>query len=968
MTPIPLLLLLSLAGLTGETVRAGLPAGGRNSHTFSLHAGEVVRIEVDQHDLDVAVRVTQPDRHLSYKVDNLYETLQPEELVLVAAGEETWTVEIAPHGQTTHGAYTVRVMERGTATPGDHLRAETDAAYWRLAELLNEKYRDAQKQGTAPADELRGLVAAYRTLGDVRREAEALLLLPTALDATGQSGQALPVLDEALGKAREACLQRLVPHILSAMGDYAWHTDQQRGLTAFTEALVTAREQGSKQVAAHVLNHFGTINREVDPSAAIDYYMQALALWSAAGDRRRVAYAYHNVAGAQESLGDRGKAIRSLELALAAFHDLGDGFFEANTLASLGMFLNRAGRYGEALARYREGLALAKANHYQSPTIVNLIGLAHYHVGRGAWNDAKGALDEAEPIAKVVGGLDLIADERAIIDFHTGRTDRALPVFRRSVDAAEARWTNLRGGSLRTKVFGSERHRYDILADALIRLGRETEAFDVAEKSRARAFLSLLSEARTDIRAGAPQELVDRDDALERELAAAVAAVPPGSVAPAAQAARTNVQRLSSALEEVEGEMRRANPRYASLAAPNVVTLADVRKLLDPETLLLYYNLSYNREVTRSFLWAVTTDTFRTFSLPGREPVKKAVQAVLAQFALPGDRNLTRLRLAPHSGTDPRAAAALSTMILGDVRELLQKHRRVVVVPDGALHSVPFVALPFPGTSRPLVSTHEIVVLPSASVLAFLREGSRARSAASRTLAVFADPVFSSTDDRLRRPTEARLEASMSRAARDVGLLRAGGEIPRLVYTLREANAIAGLVPAAERRILTGLAANREEAFRPDMADFRILHFATHGIIDSTHPPLSGLLLSRFKESGQPIDGYLRANDILRMHLNADLVVLSGCRTGLGKEIRSEGFIGLTEAFFHAGAQRVVMTLWNIDDQAAAEVMGEFYRGMLQDHLAPAEALRRAQDHVRRQPRWADPYYWAAFTYVGDWR
>jgi CHAT domain-containing protein len=152
------------------------------------------------------------------------------------------------------------------------------------------------------------------------------------------------------------------------------------------------------------------------------------------------------------------------------------------------------------------------------------------------------------------------------------------------------------------------------------------------------------------------------------------------------------------------------------------------------------------------------------------------------------------------------------------------------------------------------------------------------------------------------------------------------------------------------------------------LARYRIVHFATHGILDTAHPELSGLALSGVDRQGRPVAGFLGAHEIYRLRLPADVVVLSGCETALGREIRGEGLVGLTRAFLHAGARRVVVSLWPVQDQATAELMRRFYLGMLHRHLPPAAALRAAQAGLRDEPAWRDPYFWAGFVLQGDWR
>jgi CHAT domain-containing protein len=162
--------------------------------------------------------------------------------------------------------------------------------------------------------------------------------------------------------------------------------------------------------------------------------------------------------------------------------------------------------------------------------------------------------------------------------------------------------------------------------------------------------------------------------------------------------------------------------------------------------------------------------------------------------------------------------------------------------------------------------------------------------------------------------------------------------------------------------------ANRETALSKELSQYRIVHFATHGLLDNEHPELSGLVLSLVDPEGKPWDGFLDLQDVYNLTIPADLVVLSACETGLGKEISGEGLIGLTRGFMYAGASRVVASLWKVDDVATSELMAEFYRGMLQAGLPPAAALRQAQLGMQKRKRWADPYYWAAFTLQGEWK
>ncbi|MGH9937412.1 MAG: CHAT domain-containing protein, partial [Blastocatellia bacterium] len=281
------------------------------------------------------------------------------------------------------------------------------------------------------------------------------------------------------------------------------------------------------------------------------------------------------------------------------------------------------------------------------------------------------------------------------------------------------------------------------------------------------------------------------------------------------------------------------------------------------------------------------------------------------------------------------------------------------------------------------------VNLPSASALALIRREAAGRQAAAKMLAVLADPVFETGDPRLAtarkktsasgliasvRSTEASSAASvlpseLARSARSFHGNSFGRDgFGRLVFSNEEAEFITRQAPGNSTLKATGFEANRQLAASGELARYRIVHFATHGLINSEHPELSGLVLSLVDENGKPQDGFLRMSEIFNLRLPADLVVLSACQTALGKEIKGEGLIGLTRGFMYAGAERVVASLWQVDDQATAQLMQYFYRGMLKQGLRPAAALRAAQIEMSRSSRWSSPYYWAGFVIQGEWR
>jgi CHAT domain-containing protein len=396
--------------------------------------------------------------------------------------------------------------------------------------------------------------------------------------------------------------------------------------------------------------------------------------------------------------------------------------------------------------------------------------------------------------------------------------------------------------------------------------------------------------------------------------------------------------------------------------------------------------LEYSLGEDRSFLWTIEPGRVRSFPLPAQAKIERLARQVYREMSQAESGS-------PRSG---QAAERLSQILLGPVwadraARNAPPLQRLVVVPDGALALLPFAALPVPdpgrswkspGTLLPLLERAEVVSIPSATTLAVQRQRTKERAPASQWqwAAVFGDPVYAADDPRVARrgadersiPGRARgakPAATSARRGRQGGIGRAGAlSLPRLAATGGEAKAIQALAPAGKVKLVLGLDANRETVLAGNLRGFRVLHFATHALADTENPERSGLVLSMVDAEGRPREGFLGLSDIYDLDLDAGLVVLSGCRTALGREVRGEGLMGLTRGFQYAGVPRVVASLWPVEDRSTAELMKRFYQAMWRrDHpLAPAAALREAQRWLRQDFR--DPHSWAGFVLQGDWR
>jgi CHAT domain-containing protein len=407
--------------------------------------------------------------------------------------------------------------------------------------------------------------------------------------------------------------------------------------------------------------------------------------------------------------------------------------------------------------------------------------------------------------------------------------------------------------------------------------------------------------------------------------------------------------------------------------------------------------LEYALGKERSFLWAVTGNSFASYELPRRETIETAAQRFYKLLNVSNQRQYKR--------ESELAAAELGRTLLGPVADQLGK-KRLLIVADGALQYVPFAALPTPEAKgkgdgamgrkekprpvaprvsrpvafTPLIVNHEIVNLPSASTLAVLRRELVGRQPAARTVAVLADPVLQAGDARVKQSgAGAMIEpgrtpaSSMAGDAEADDPIRSAGEsgalsLERLPFTRQEAETILTLAGDGKSFKALDFNASLATATSPELAEYRIVHFATHGLINSQRPQLSGIVLSLVNEQGRPQDGFLRMHDIYNLRFGAELVVLSACQTALGKRVKGEGLVGLVRGFMHAGAPRVAASLWNVRDEATAELMKRFYEKMLKDGLPPAAALRAAQVSMWKEKRWEAPYYWAGFALQGEWK
>lgn len=1003
-----------LEAVAGASLQRSAEQGRDHSFLLELPAGRAAVVAAEPRGTGLALQAREGAGSLAAVADPAAATPGVKRLRLAR-----------PHDAEGAGAYLVEVMFVGEAPPGAGFRLTLEslgpaeardlrgAAADRLAASAEELRAEgtAEAVGRAVALDLEALTLAEE-LGDPRRQAEILDHLGWIhRKALQEPRQAAPYYERAAALfAAEGDAGRRAS-VLHNLGRVRFDLGQMEGaVEAWTEAQGAAAAAGDRLAQAAADNHLALAARYLgDVQQALAAYDRSLEALAPLGAARELGLVYNNRGRLYRVLGEPGQALADferarqlaeesgsaatqavvltaigqvleeqgeldqahevLERALGLRRDAGGGKGEGATLLALGTVEEKLGRPAEAREAYGRALGLFRRAESPRDEASALEGLARLSA-------AGGELEAALPLfGQALEGYRRLQDPHGEIRCLTGLAAAegaaglpllALPLLEEALALVEG-LRRRAATALRAPFLARQLEPYDLYVDLLMELHRSTpgagydvRAFEAAERSRARVLLDLLAAPPAASEAGGGpaaerQELERRLDLLGHERSRLL----DGEGAPAQLAAvearlEETLRRYRALDAEGDaglGEGASASPMARAAARP--LTLAEVRRrVLDPETRLLQYHLGPRR----SHLWVVSLEEVRSYELPSRSELEAAARRA--------HELLRQSRRREVRGPAESALGELAGLLLGPAGAGL-KGRRLLVSAEGPLLYVPFAALPEPdpagvGGTSPIAARHEVVAVPSASILAALRQARAGRTPAAGRVAVLADPVFDRLDPRLGAP------AGVAEAGS--GPAGGSGAGRRLPFAGREARAVLDLAGARGSFLALGFEATREAALGPALSRHRILHFATHGEIDGEHPELSRLVLSRLDRHGRERNGFLHAHEIRHLDLPVELVVLSACETALGRELRGEGLVGLTQAFFQAGASGVVVSLWRVDDRATAALMARFYAGLFEQGLAPAAALRRAQLELRRQPAWQAPYYWAGFVLQGEWR
>jgi CHAT domain-containing protein len=978
-----------------------------------LHMGGVLR---DLHDDDRAVRCLREALELAGESndDNTKaESLMLISMLLMRRGDLRGASEQIENALSI----TDRTGNRRLQSLANVYRAEIQFSVGNMQEA--EKYAKISLDTSTEIGDQKGVTRALITLGYVNT-------------AKQNNDKALSLLSQALSLAREANdLPDIVDAMTMTGHQYSSTGEKQRALETYLNAELYADRLQDPERQGRLFAGLDFVNEELgDMELSLEYCRKSIKLYHDANYSVGEFQRYERLGKLQFETGDYSHALENYQTALSFFQKAGMKNFVYYVLSEIGEVYEKTDGDAKALDYYTRAGQLIRVEEdpREYSYVLNRIGRVTEHT-KGA-DLALDFYNEALKLNRRAG--DLFGESATLLQIARAEKKRNhLAEARTSAEAALLIDERIRDevavSDLRSSYFATVNQHFDFYIDLLMeQSGADSEsnafkALEISERKRVRTLLDEVAARRLRVKEDSVvNNLFERERKLKAEIEAKRDEY----------AKLRQDRRASSHTSVVADELLRLSQEYdqvRAVAASHTglkvqtsrlpfLTARDIQGVIDDEdTLLLEYSLGDES----SYLWAVTRNRIESYKLPKRSQIESDVLELLRSVKA----------MTPHQASDRREEAEaeeqfraqaqkLSAVLLAPVSARLAQAKRLIIVADGALQYVPFSALPPPeqnsfptsaklndkGDAAPtsLLARHEISLLPSVSVLVASRQRSKDLPTPPKTVAIIADPVFERDDDRIRTylstakgvtaPSRVRgslrsassqansgtnaqvesrrqsNEALLSQVLRDTGADIGAGNLSRLFATQFEAQGILSLTDPGQSFAALNFEANRQVLTNERLKDYRIIHIATHGFLDNEHPELSGIVLSLYDQKGQPQNGFIQIRDIYDLDLNADMVVLSACQTGLGKDVKGEGVTGLARAFMSAGARRVVASLWKVDDDATAELMTDFYRHLLKEKMTPSAALRAAQLEIAAQRRWRQPFYWAGFFLSGDFR
>jgi CHAT domain-containing protein/predicted negative regulator of RcsB-dependent stress response len=830
-------------------------------------------------------------------------------------------------------------------------------------------YTEALQILKSPAD-WKASALALRQLGDV------YVATGRFENAYGAYNQALQHAEKAKDMEHVAEFNDYIGFCHRRLGDYRMAIGYHQIALESAKMIVST----DVQLRAHArsLNHLGLCTSKIAEeyvtegnsvqaakrySMAIAYEEEALGLAVKVADRWRQGYVLRALSLMHRERGALFKgqeAIQAFQLSLGRAdeaYELGVGMKEKEwqglALHDRALALVLLNREQEGLKTFQQALDLwEQMGDLQSAGYAHRFVARQFHEARGRLAEAEASYDRAILAFVKIGDIEsqgFAMLDKARVQALRGQKESAAILYDQGISKLETVRTKAGFPEFRKAFMGKIYDRYEEAALFALGNGFKERALLYVESMKARTFLDQLAEGRVEVEKGIDRELKVKRDKLESAISAETDKIseelrkpsPDGQVL---ALSRAKVENLSVELNRLIKQIRLQNPQYASVRYPVPVTVAELQgKVLSKEEVLLEYFITSQG----IFCFIVTTDTFEIVKLAvGEADLHKRVEELLENIKSSPARG---------EGYDRISAGQLYDILLKPFEDVLEG-RPLMIVPDGILARLPFEALVIvkEGKRTYLLEKNVVKYIQSASVLALLRTHGNSAQASERFIG-FGDPVYDY--ENFKRGKQEGIASVSGR-----GIAGLGVRLGRLEASGDEIRAIKQLFPKKKMMEKTFLReeARKDYAKGDGMDQYGYIHFSMHGIVT---PRLQAIAFSQIPGAGD--DCLLTVNEIMNLHYNARLVVLSACQTGLGRSERGEGVTGLTRAVMYAGSAATVVSLWNVDDTATRDLMTWFYKGMIQEKVGKADALRRAKQKLLKT-QYRHPYFWAAFVMYGE--
>ncbi len=743
------------------------------------------------------------------------------------------------------------------------------------------------------------------------------------------------------------------------IGLYYWKIDSYTNSLSFYEkALKVANGTNNAQNKSDCLNNMGLIYRDMgNYDKALDYLLQALQLDQSLGNKQKISIDLNNIGATYRNKGlisgkqeDYISAKTNLNHCLELAKNLGDQNTEIRVLNNIGAVYSDLSNFSEASEFFKQGYHIAQAieDKEAMSMILNNLGIVQFNIGN--IEESTSFFRQAINIAQEIRGGQVLWEAYFEIGNAYKKQNRlkeALQNYESSIAVIESIRSSINLEELKASYLGSDKridayqNLIDLLANQSVLLNDRAcsaKAFNYLERAKARAFLDSFEVSEVNISQGIDLKLANKEKEIMRQISQSYTQLLiPKLGSEVKNNASLRIKELEEESDRLKREIRTTSPAYANLKYPEVITYDEAKNsLVDKDTTFFAYSLGKDR----SYVFVLSESGLKVFAAPAR----KALQQQVAEY---------RKVISDKDNHDFSLGHVLFKELV--LPGLDKSTKRIVFVPDDILNLLPFETLVSDaGTTRWLVQDHPVSYIPS---LSSLRELNRRRSASRirphKDLLAFGDPFYGANEEDQRNASQDIFQDFYSNSL--ISFFR-------LKYSGLEIRKIAAAFKPSRTDAFRRQEATEDRLKAAPLMDYRILHFATHGLIDDKKPARSSIILALDQDPAE--DGFLQMREIFNLRMNADLVTLSACQTGLGQFIRGEGIEGLSRAFFYAGASSVLMSLWAVNDEATYQLMERFYRHLV-DSETPMNALRRAKLEMIGSDVLSHPYYWAGFIVNG---